>query len=251
MSGNALDLSGQELLFGATAGLTLIATLAAAWPLVLRSGRGHASPLGQLADALASGVFLGVSLLHILPQALHEFVAEGGDGRLIFLVVGISLLLLRGLDRLGRGGGERAQVFIVTGVLVLHVFLTGFALGTEGTHATIFVLFLALAIHKAVEAFAFGHLLARAPISTRLGGALIFVFVAALPVGVWAALTATRALPQEQSFVPLVLAIGAGTFLHLGLNHAHLPGASNGWRTLIGRMAGFALMAAFAFLPGH
>ena len=246
-----MTLSGHDLLFAAAGILSLIAMLAATWPLVRRRTSDHASPLGQFADALASGVFLGVSLLHILPQALHEFVAEGGDGRLIFLVVGISVLLLRGLDRLGGGGGERVQILIVTGVLVLHVFLTGFALGTEGTRATILVLFLALAIHKAVEAFAFGRLLARTPISTRLGGALIFVFVAALPVGVWAAVTATRVLPQEQSFVPLILAIGAGTFLHLGLNHAHLPGASSGWRSLIGRMAGFALMAAFAFLPGH
>ena len=246
-----MNLSGQELLFGATAGLTLIATLAATWPLVRRRASGQSSRFGQFADALASGVFMGVGLLHILPEALHEFAAEGGDGRLVFLVVGISLLLLRGLDRLGGGGGERAQIYIVTGVLVLHVFLTGFALGTQATRTTILVLFLALAIHKAVEAFAFGRLLARAPIPARLGGVLIFIFVAALPVGVWAAVTATRVLPLEQSFVPLVLAIGAGTFLHLGLNHAHLPGSSSGWRTLIGRIAGFAVMAAFAFLPGH
>ena len=239
------------MLAGAAGGLTLIATLAATWSLVRLPSRAPGSRVGRFADALASGVFLGVSLLHILPEALHEFVAQGGDGRLIFLVVGISLLLLRGLDRLGAGGGERVQIVIVTGVLVVHVFLTGFALGTEGTPATILVLFIALAIHKAVEAFAFGRLLARSAIPAWLAGVLIFVFVAALPTGVWAAVTATSILPREQSFVPLILAIGAGAFLHFGLSHTHLLGSSDGWRNLTGRIAGFALMAAFAFVPGH
>lgn len=246
-----MNFSGQELVLGMTGMLVFVSTIAATLSLVWLRSMGRASRVGQLADAASSGVFLGIGFLHMLPEAVLQFGAAGGDSRLIFLVAGLSLLFLLALDRLGGAGGTRVQVLMVTGVLVIHMFLTGFALGAEETHAAILVLFVALIIHKVAEAFAFGRLLARGPGPGWLSGLLIVLFVGALPLGVLAAMTAVDIGALGQTTVPLILAVASGTFLHFGLNHTHLLGSNVGWQCLGARMGGFALMAGFAFFVGH
>jgi len=246
-----LNIPGSELLLGATAGLVLVSTVAASLSLVLRRSMRRASPVGQLADSVAAGVFLGIGLVHMLPEAAHGFADAGGDGRLMFLVAGVTLLFLRAIDRLGGAESARLQALIVTGVLVVHTVLTGFALGAEDAHGAIVMMFAALAIHKAAEAFAFGRLLSRSALPAWLAGLLLIVFVGALPLGVIAALTIASAMSPGSIAVPLILAVGAGTFLHFGLNHSHLLGLDDDWRTLGARIAGFVLMAAFALFAGH
>lgn len=231
---------------GATAGLALISTVAGGLSLVGRRAIGHGSPKGQLADAWAAGVFLGLGFLHMLPEAVHAFVVAGGNGRLIFLVAGLTLLLLLILGRVGGTGNARFHAIIVTAVLVLHMFLTGFALAAENAPGVIVMVFVALAIHKAVEAFAFGRLLARSPLDSWLAGLLLMVFVSALPAGVFTALTVARSMASAPAAIPMILAIGAGTFLHFGLNHSHLLGSDNGWQALGARIAGFLLMGGLA-----
>ena len=247
-----MDISGHELLWIAVTGLALLSALMASISFIWRgSARGPGSGLGQIGDAAAGGIFLGVGFLHLLPEAVFAVQAQGEEPLLIFVLAGATVLFLKVLDSLGGNGGARIQALIVTLILVTHMFLTGFAMGAEDSASILLVLFVALAVHKMAEAFAFGRLLARSTIAPWLGGILLLMFVAALPIGVVAAVFTTSTDSFASAYVPHLLAVGAGTFLHFGIGHSHLLASDGSGTSLVAKATGFALIAALVLLGGH
>ena len=82
--------------------LVLAVTLVAGfWPFKKRkSGIGkHDFAIGE---ALASGVFLGAGLLHLLPDAADGFSAQHISYPWVFFLCAITFLVLLSLEHLGR-----------------------------------------------------------------------------------------------------------------------------------------------------
>ena len=85
-----------------TAIAIFLVTLSAGWlPFVKRINTSSSVdfPIGE---ALASGVFLGVGLLHMLPDASNGFVEAGCSYPFAALLAGAMFLFLLWLEHLGR-----------------------------------------------------------------------------------------------------------------------------------------------------
>lgn len=211
--------------------------------------------LAARGEAIAAGVFLGASLIHMLGDAAGDFASAGVDYPWPFLLCGavvLALLLLEHVGAAAKGASNEsaALALLATAMLSIHSFLAGAALGTSGVGAVAIVIFIAIVAHKWAASFALAVSLARSPLGRVSRFVAFVVFVFFLPLGV-----ATGALAAEWDtayplVAPTLKALAAGTFLYLGTLH----GLANG--TLVARCCdlreftavvfGFALMAIVA-----
>lgn len=240
----------------------VVVAVAGAWPSFF-SRRAGIARLAHMGDPFAVGVFLGAGLIHMLPEAVHGFTAQGVQYPWAFMLAGAVMLLLgwteacshpphgHGHDHQhtqGNGHAHKVSPLVATAALAFHSVLAGLALGAGQTDAAIFVIFIALIAHKGAAAFALGRLLTGSSLSRSAALILMAIFILALPVGVAFGLLANETMHSSSLVTPVILALGAGTFLHFGTTHHHFdeePEALHtGWPTI----AGFALMALIAIV---
>lgn len=249
--------------------LFLIA-LSAGWlPFKKRANAAHAIDFPS-GEALASGVFLGVALLHMLPDASSGFTSAGLDYPLAALLAGAMFLFLLWLEHLGRDyyqhqhtheqiAKEKLQgccshgksfALIAFAMLSLHAFLESAALGLSQDFSIIVMLALAIFAHKWAECFALAIQLTKSTLSSKLSLMYFLIFSLVAPFGVFIGGYASSKMDNLPLLEPTFLALAAGTFLYLGtlhgLSRAVMVQQCCNLRQYSFVIIGFALMAIVA-----
>ena len=180
-------------------------------------------------DAFASGIFLGVALLHALPEAVEEF-AEVGDCHfpVIYLISTITYLILIFSERsIAHFEGCRRHKHwwvpvALIGLLTFHSIIEGAAIGMSGNLLGAIVVFIAVFAHKGLESFALAvNLFRRCSLTKTTVRRLIMFFSLMTPLGIVIAsyVISLAETASGKVIVAIFNAINAGTFLYLSTEH--------------------------------
>lgn len=272
MSLNELKLlmAAATLVIGALGGLA---------PL-LGSGSLRARLLVGGGNAFAAGLFLGIGLLHFLPESNEAFSLLAITFPAASLLAMAAFLLLLLLEHVllpdaahdaahahsgdglhahgGPGHAEHGAELVVSAspyVLILalsaHSVLAGFALGADSEPQGALLTFLAIAVHKGTCGLALGLALLGAGTVPRRALRLVLLFASMTPLGILLGATAGGVLRPdlEQLFNAVATALAAGTFLYIGafdLLQDEFLRAGRRWAKWISAVAGAGLAALFA-----
>lgn len=221
--------------------LLFIIALAAGWLPFVKRIQTSSTITFPSGEALACGVFLGVGLLHMLPDATEGFAAAGVEYPIAALIAGGMFLFLLWLEHLGRDYYEhqsaheqnviahqhehgccahgKSFALIAFVMLSLHAFLESAALGLSQDISIILMLALAIFAHKWAESFALAIQLTKSTLSFKLAIAYFFIFALIAPMGILLGGYVSDHIPELPLLGPTFLALAAGTFLYLGTLH--------------------------------
>jgi zinc transporter 1/2/3 len=206
----------------------LLLTLAVGWigaalPL-LRERKAVGGGWVGVGNAFAAGLFLGVGLLHFLPEATAGFEARGAEFPLAPALALAAFLLLLLLEHVllpdaahdaahshsgeGLGGAHvhssahlgtshghadpheatvvsaSASPYVLVFALSAHSVLAGLALGADPDRVGTLLSFLAIAVHKGTAGLALGMALATSAIGKRRGLWMAALFALMTPLGI-------------------------------------------------------------------
>ena len=179
-------------------------------------------PIG---DTLATGVFLGAALLHMLPEANHAFNIIGYSYPFAFIITGAVFLLFLWFEHLGKElyhhheASHPAFAILAWAMLSIHSIMLGAALGLTQYNSMIIMLFFAIITHKWAESFAIAVQLNKSSMSTKKSMAFFFIFSLMTPIGIYFGWYFGHGLEVNSIFDPILMAASAGTFLYLGTLH--------------------------------
>jgi zinc transporter ZupT len=204
-----------------------VGLITALYPLKKQAKQGHSHSV-EFAEAFASGIFLGVAFIHMLPHAIGEFSAlyPGIDFPVAELICVSGFVLMMFLERLStttqRFKTSSAMMpYILAAILFIHAFTEGAALGLGGSFAETFMLFIAVIAHKGSESFAFCVALIRYHLTHARILLLIGIFALMSPFGI--GLGTTVSLISHSHFGKLAViifnAFAAGTFFYISTLH--------------------------------
>jgi zinc transporter ZupT len=204
-----------------------VALLAGAYPFYQRIYQRGSANLSsfQSGEALASGVFLGAGLLHMLSDSALRFNQLGYQYPLPFLLAGLTFLILLLLEHTGREvyehRGESSPGFAILAfvMLSLHSFLAGAALGLSASLSVFIVILMAILAHKWAAGFALAVQITKSLLPLRSGLVLFLVFSVMTPAGIFAGHLVHSNLTSPSLVEPIFTALAAGTFLYLGTLH--------------------------------
>lgn len=205
--------------------LILITTITSGWyPFKkrIKTRQCHDYPLGE---ALASGVFLGAGLVHMLGDSARAFFSMNYDYPLAFSFAGISFLLLLLLEHIGRelykNQNGNSQLFAITAVVMLsfHSFLEGAALGLSDNISIVILILIAIIAHKWAASFSLAVHINKSSLKPIIGIIAFAIFTVMTPLGIVTGNFALEKLGQYPLLTPTFTALAAGTFLYLGTLH--------------------------------
>lgn len=179
-------------------------------------------PIGE---TLATGVFLGAALLHMLPESSQLFQARGYSYPLAYLITGALFLLFLWFEHLGkelyhhRDATHPSFALLAWCMLSVHSIMLGAALGLNHNNSMIILLFLAIITHKWAESFAIAVQLNKSSLSMRQSLGLFLTFCLMTPLGILLGWYFGQNLETHSVFDPILIAASAGTFLYLGTLH--------------------------------
>jgi hypothetical protein len=179
-------------------------------------------PLGQ---ALASGIFLGAGLIHMLGDSAAQFSALHIAYPFAFLIAGATFLLFLLLEHWGRevyehqGTNSVRFVIIALVMLSIHSIFAGTALGLGETRSLVIILLIAILAHKWAASFAIAVQIASSRLQHKLGILLFLLFVIMTPLGILLGTAVANTLQDKPLIEPIFNALAAGTFLYLGTLH--------------------------------
>lgn len=210
-------------------------------------------PLGQ---ALASGVFLGAGLIHMLGDAAEGFSQLGAQYPWAFFIAGAVILAFLFIEHLGREvleheGGNSGHFAIMAFVMLsIHSFLVGAALGFSSQTSVVLLLLLAVLAHKWAASFALAVQMTKSAISKPVAMLLFVLFVTMTPLGIVFGSVVEHNVHLPGVFEPIFNAIAAGTFIYLGtlhgLSRAFMIEKCCNLKNFSFVIIGFALMAVVA-----
>jgi zinc transporter ZupT len=216
------------LFYKITAGILifLITLLAVLYPIRSRALPKHHRPF-ELADAFASGIFLGTALFHMLPHAIRAFSIELDHINYpiaeLFCAAGFLLLLF--LERLSRfitmgKHSENTFSYLLAMIFILHSLIEGTVLGVNLTLTTTAVIFIAIIAHKGSESFALAVVLNRSHLSFTKMLYLIILFSLMTPLGILSGTLLTHSFNENAVlFTASFNAFAAGSFLYMSTLH--------------------------------
>lgn len=218
----------------------LLATilLAGIYPFRRQKSCTH-NPSISLSETLATGIFLGAGLLHMLPDSMLQFHQLGCHYPFAPLVMGGTFLMFLWFEHIGQALYHPAHdhtlhshdphpsppshthpafAILAWAMLSIHSFILGTALGLNDNQSIVVMLFLAIIAHKWAESFALAVQLNQSKLSAFARYSFFLSFALMTPFGIFFGYAYD--LPQQASFIhPLLMAISAGTFLYLGTLH--------------------------------
>lgn len=207
--------------------LILLVSLATIFYLLRKkSAVGPVEPL-QLGEALASGIFLGTALFHLLPDSIYLFsnAYPAMTYPLAEAICAGSFLLMLLLERLSIANTalqtRQAIPYIFALILTIHALTEGAALGIGMTLSEISLLFIAILAHKASESFALCVELfrSRLPYPRIYLISVIFAFMTPAGIFIGSSITASN---DSHLLAAWFNAFAAGTFLYIStLHHVH------------------------------
>lgn len=183
-------------------------------------------------EFFARGIFLGMGLIHFLPDALKELTSINPEMSYfwVFSVCAITLLIIQFLEDginqryAYRFQETRAIPYVLTAVLSVHSFIEGGALGLSGEWSHVVMVFIAIIVHKGGETFALAMSMIRAQVKWQQARRMIVIFSMITPIGIFfgaffnelVEITGNNALLFTQG---IFNAMAAGTFIYLGVSH--------------------------------
>ncbi|MCX7117198.1 MAG: ZIP family metal transporter [Legionellales bacterium] len=203
--------------------ILLVILLAGWYPFKKRMQDGHVDfPIGE---TLATGVFLGAALLHMLPEANAMFVARGTHYPYAYIITGIVFLLFLWFEHLGKelyhhhDKTHPAFALVAWLMLSVHSLVLGAALGFSKEYPLVIMLFLAIITHKWAESFAIALQLNKSSLRTAYSIVFFLLFAFMTPLGIFIGYYVGVDIKTDSWFDPILIATSAGTFLYLGTLH--------------------------------
>lgn len=179
-------------------------------------------PIGE---TLATGVFLGAGLLHMLPEANFLFLKMGYNYPFAFIITGAVFLIFLWFEHLGKelyhhnDATHPAFAILAWGMLSVHSIMLGTALGISHHHSMIIMIFLAIITHKWAESFAIAVQLNKSSMSMNTSLIFFILFSLMTPVGIYLGWYFGQGVETNSLFDPILISASAGTFLYLGTLH--------------------------------
>lgn len=179
-------------------------------------------PVGE---TLATGVFLGAALLHMLPEANSLFKNMGYNYPFAFIITGAVFLIFLWFEHLGKelyhhhNSEHPAFAILAWAMLSVHSIMLGAALGLAHYNSMIIMLFLAIITHKWAESFAIAVQLNKSSMKTNTSILFFFLFSFMTPIGIYLGWYFGHGIETDSLFDPILIAASAGTFLYLGTLH--------------------------------
>lgn len=210
-------------------------------------------------ETLATGVFLGAALLHMMPESNAMFVKMGYAYPFAYLITGVVFLLFLWFEHLatelyhhhGHQTNHPAFALLAWAMLSFHSLVVGAALGFSHQYAIVVMLFLAIITHKWAESFAIAMQLARSSLSIQKSIGFFIAFALMTPLGIYIGWYLDHGIETYSLFDPILVAVSAGTFLYLGTLHGLercvLVERCCNLRDFSFVIIGFLLMAAVAY----
>ena len=217
-----IDLTILKLIFALS--VFAIIMLAGWYPFKkrLQQEKNFDFPVGE---TLATGVFLGAGLLHMLPEANVMFHALGYQYPFAYIITGSVFLLFLWLEHIGKElyhhehASHPAFAILAWLMLSFHSIVLAAALGFSHDYALVGMLFIAIIAHKWAESFAIAMQLNKSSLSTTQAGLLFIIFALMSPLGVYLGWNMGHNMTTHTLFDPILVAVSAGTFLYLGTLH--------------------------------
>ena len=205
--------------------LSIVAViLLAGWfPFKKRLRNAHVDfPVGE---TLATGIFLGAALLHMLPEANAVFNQLGYHYPFAYIITGIVFLLFLWFEHLGQElyhhqeSTHPAFAILAWIMLSVHSLVLGTALGFSNEYTVMIILYLAIITHKWAESFAIAIQLTKSSIKPVNSLILFIIFMLMTPLGIYLGWFFGHGIEAKSIFAPILIASSAGTFLYLGTLH--------------------------------
>ena len=201
-----------------------IILLAGWYPFKKRlSGEEHFDfPIGE---TLATGVFLGAAMLHMLPESNAMFNTMGYHYPFAYLITGGIFLLFLWLEHIGKElyhhheAAHPAFAIFAWLMLSIHSLVLGTALGLSHEYGLVIMLFLAIITHKWAESFAISMQLNKSTLTAGKSALFFLVFAFMTPLGIFIGWYFGRGIETNSLIDPILIAVSAGTFLYLGTLH--------------------------------
>lgn len=207
----------------------IISLAIALYPLKKERKLKH-SESAELGEALASGIFLGAALFHMLPEATQIFahLYPGFDYPLAEVICVFGFLLLLLLERFSLAStsiqSRNSIPYILTLILVIHALTEGAALGIGTTLSETLMLAIAIIAHKGSESFALCVVLLKHNLPLKRIMLIVVFFSLMTPLGVgFGTVIDQFALAKDDALIAGIFnAFAAGTFLYIStLHHVH------------------------------
>ena len=254
-----MSLTSYKIL--AAAIIFLAGLIGVAYPLKARVLPSHNSLL-EMGDALASGIFLGAALFHMLPFAIQTFTAVAPKIHYpvaeFFCAAGFLLLLFfeRISGDVDAGHQHSTMPYMVALILIIHSLIEGMVLGVYTSFTSAIIIFVAIVAHKSSESFTLAVTLNRSSLSFRHILLLVAIFLLMTPAGIFAGTTLTLFLQHKtaQLMIAGFNAFAAGTFLYMStlhhINHHQREHHGEGLAEFIALVVGLISMGLIAITEG-
>ena len=188
----------------------------------LRQDKHFDFPLGE---TLATGVFLGAALLHMLPESNDMFAQRGYYYPFAYIITGIVFLIFLWFEHLGKelyhhhDANHPAFALLAWLMLSVHSLVLATALGFSHEYPVVIMLFLAIITHKWAESFAIAVQLNKSSLSASKCIIFFMIFALMSPLGIFIGWYIDHGVGTKSILDPILIAISAGTFLYLGTLH--------------------------------
>lgn len=218
--------------------------------------------ISTVIEALASGIFLGAALFHMLPSAETSFHRIFGDLHFPYVnfLCALGFLSLLGLEQVmlhfqknNKNVQTNCLAYILTAILAIHAFTEGVALGINTTFISTLIIFTAIIVHKGSESFALSVSLIQSELATSRLYRLFILFALMTPLGILLGSLASHWLQERNVIITQAIfnAFAAGTFLFIATLHKvthatchHIE--RDHFHEFLAILFGIAMMAALA-----
>lgn len=217
-----LSATSLKIVFGLS--IFIVILIAGWYPFKKRISDDHHMDL-PIGETLATGVFLGAALLHMLPESNTLFKTMGYSYPFAFIITGAVFLIFLWFEHLGKelyhhhSAEHPAFAILAWAMLSIHSLMLGAALGLAQYNSMIIMLFLAIITHKWAESFAIAVQLNKSSMSTGKSLTFFLLFSFMTPLGIYFGWYFGHGVETHSVFDPILIAASAGTFLYLGTLH--------------------------------
>lgn len=201
-----------------------IVILASGWyPFKKRNKKGHLD--FAIGETLATGVFLGAAILHLLPEADSMLRQMDYEYPFAYLITGLTFLVFLWFEHLGKelyqkeNANHPAFAILAWVMLSIHSFVLAAALGFSENYSVAIMLFLAIITHKWAESFAISVQLNKSSMKNKTNLLLFLTFALMTPLGVLIGINIENEIKTNSLIDPILVSVSAGTFLYLGTLH--------------------------------
>ncbi|WP_423062617.1 ZIP family metal transporter [Candidiatus Paracoxiella cheracis] len=233
----------------------IVTIISGAYPFIKKkiSSEKFDFPTGE---SLASGIFLGAGLIHMLGDSAQGFLEQHIDYPFAFLIAGTVFLFFLLMDHIGRTlykkdhQASKSFAIMATIMLSIHSLFTGAALGITNTMALVVIVLIAILAHKWAASFALSIYINKSAMKFSTAMILFGIFSLMVPIGIIFGDIINTQLSKDSLLDPIFSAVASGTFLYLGtlhgLDRAVMVKNCCALRNFYFVIIGFAIMAVVA-----